>query len=665
MKTIRIIKAGKQIYADYDETTGNWTEMSSTPSSSVTETASTVTIAKKDYAAADTNVSVDTTYNQLVLTCDLEEIETLFDSPTDEENIYSPYKHAQKYATEYASFGEGSSAMNGFRDMVLNGKTSYDAGYVTDHYAHLCKSSVWKFSGDQYMRNDQNGQLDFLKLPLESQNFAFLCEFAHSEPKNTGQDNSPADKPDFQRYLVISVNGNYNDDENNHRPSDSQLQAAPVIAEYTGTMSGGFLSPTDYDTTHYLVLSGKIYLQSTEQRNVRNFITGTELGWQTIREEAEHGWWSGGMIPHIWHQTSRLDDDKNGDGAYYAVKYYDGYNVDTTPYERNSNVASLRPYNTSWKVRDENMKYGWSSNGDETDRLSKLPIIQCTLKIGDKYACELYNSDGSSYYVWRTLENCPYDTYNGVKERRNHIYIGPDPKIDDFFTGTEYDIANNVLPEYNIDGKGICIPISKSDGLSGQVSFTIDGVCNLTYEKICRRHPTFFRSTKWWSELKYVLAHIQNIFIKDFELEIHSDNGNFNATYEEKDLVYQTEELTTYVEKKDDIDFSLSTALTSAQCAEKGITNKPCLNHPYIGNNPLTGIVNTFTNFSGLPEEQYITDYWPLVNQPKQIFNSTVRTPGSWKTKYNVTGMTGMNYIQLGEEYDVWQNKKTITLRQI
>lgn len=264
MKKIRIIKEGKVIMAMYDETTGNWTETSGSPSSAIPMAASTVTISKKDYASNDTNVSIDTTYNQLVLTCELEEIDRLIESPTDEDKFISPYKHAQLYATEYASFGEGSSAINGFRDMVLNGTTGYDGAVITHHYAHLLKSSVWKFNGDQYMRNDNNGQLEFLKLPLTNQNFCFLAEFGHNEPQS-GQDNSVMERPDFQQYLVVSVNGNLDDSESGHRPSDTDLQNAPILAEYTGHISGGFLSPSDEDTTNYIVLSGKMYLQSAYQ----------------------------------------------------------------------------------------------------------------------------------------------------------------------------------------------------------------------------------------------------------------------------------------------------------------------------------------------------------------------------------------------------------------
>ena len=83
-----------------------------------------------------------------------------------------------------------------------------------------------------------------------------------------------------------------------------------------------------------------------------------------------------------------------------------------------------------------------------------------------------------------------------------------------------------------------------------------------------------FRSTKWYHNLKYVLAHIQTIFIKDFNIKIYTDQAGINNIPEDRDLVYMTDELSNekYINKKDDIEFKINTALTTEECEQKLVT---------------------------------------------------------------------------------------------
>ena len=639
----------------YNEGTGSW-QVTDERQQQISHTAYTINIGKKDYASNDTNVTIDETYNQLVLTCDLDEIETLVDSPTDEEGAYSPFVNKQKYAVEYVSWGEGSSARNGFKDMVLTGKTSYDGANIITHYAQIYLSNVWKFNGDQYIKTDHTGQLEILKKAKQQTCTAFLAEFGKTEP-SSAQDNSIPKAPDMQRYLVISINGNGQDEEASARPTASQIEANIPLAEYVGNINGGFFSPADNDTTNYFIISGKMICTSWEQKNTGN------MSFNQLQSYINQG--GSWFTDILTYNTVHLDDDKNGDGAFYAVQFFDANKDTDKPYARTSNEESLFPYNSEWKSLTD-LNYGYSAAGDETDRINKFPILQCTVKIGEKYACEMIDSEGNSYYEWHTLDDCPYETYQGSRIPRNHIFIGANIAIDEQIIGKEYEFANNVRPEWNIDESGIAIPIKKSDGLSGQVSITIDGPVNSNYEQVCRRHPTFFRSTKWWTETKKVLAHINQIMLKDFKVEIYSDNALINNIAGDKDLIYQTEELTDYVEKKDDIDFKLSTQLTTEECAEKGIKNTVLKNNPYIGEESLREIRNTITGFSGKPEEQYLNDYWPLYNQPRQIVETTVhmRDDAAWNSVYKLSTFNS-DWYPMSYEYDVKMRRATMTLREM
>lgn len=114
----------------------------------MTQTQPTRQFTKSDIAGDDTNVSLEEVYNQLILTCNLEELEDVVSSPTDDDDLYSPFTNKQLYATEYVSWGEGEDAYNGFREMVKKGTTQYNGASVTNWYVQVYKSKAWEFNGD-------------------------------------------------------------------------------------------------------------------------------------------------------------------------------------------------------------------------------------------------------------------------------------------------------------------------------------------------------------------------------------------------------------------------------------------------------------------------------------------------------------------------------------
>lgn len=667
MKQILIQLASGVFEANYDPTTGDYTITGRAPSGQEGHvTGRTYTVKKSDRAGADTNVSIDEVYNQLILTCDLEELDTLVESPTDDDTIYSPFTNKQLFCTEYASFGEGSSAFNGWKDMILRGTTQYDAAEICNHYVQLFKSKVWQFNTDSLIPTNNTGQLTFLTDARSHPCRCFLAQFGHDEPSDP-KDNTMQKAPSMSTYLVITANGNRKDDSN-AQPSESVLKQNQPIATYVGNLAGGLFSPTDNETTNYIVISGKIIATSANQRNSPNRLApDTDQPFQQYHQDAQND--SGGIMSQFfmkyWHSTVHLDDDKNGDGAYYVVKYYDANSPKDTPTTRWSGSNGIIPYNDSWKSLTE-LPYSYSADGDETDKIKKMPLLACTLKIGEKYACETVDANGDSHYEWKTLDQCGYKKYNGESAPANHIFIGANIAIDDPIIGKEYPIANSVDPTWNIDAEGIAIPIKKSDNLTGKVSFTIDGLVNSTYDQITRIHPSFWRHTRWEHETKCVLAHINQVMIKDFDVEIYSDNAQINNIQEDKDLVYYTEQNLDYIEKKDDLEFALTTALTTEECVQKNIKNSVFQNNPYVGEEPLREIYNVNTGFSGKPEEQYLTDYWPEYSSPKQILETTIYDSDDleWTAKMHLPEFV-FDYRIRGDEYDVQKRHHTLTLRQV
>ena len=79
-------------------------------------------------------------------------------------------------------------------------------------------------------------------------------------------------------------------------------------------------------------------------------------------------------ISVFWHDTIHLDDDKNGDGAYYACRFYDAVSDTDQTYGRTSNENSLFPWNSEWKSMTK-LKYTYSAYGEEIDKISKFPLL--------------------------------------------------------------------------------------------------------------------------------------------------------------------------------------------------------------------------------------------------------------------------------------------------
>lgn len=104
-----------------------------------------VTIALANVADCDTTISIGDVYNQLLLTAKVEDIESVIESPLDDDLLVSPYINKQKYLTEYSSDGEGKTAYNAFYAMTHNQKTTYGGGAITDWYVQVMRNKQWTF----------------------------------------------------------------------------------------------------------------------------------------------------------------------------------------------------------------------------------------------------------------------------------------------------------------------------------------------------------------------------------------------------------------------------------------------------------------------------------------------------------------------------------------
>lgn len=559
----------------------------------------------------DTKISVGEVYNKIMLTAKVESMESVIESPLDNDLLKSPYSNKQKYMTEYSSDGEGSRALNAFDAMTHGQETSYSGGCVTDWYVQMMNNSQWLFpkSGganlmEEYCSEGRNQHI----LPnwLAKNQGAAIIALGKVEKKTDGKDNSPTSKVEMTNYLVVSVNGNCDDKEATTYPNTNSLKAGIPRAVYNGSMTGGVFSPTDEGTTNYIVLSGKLVLNpvmalTDTYKAIYNYDGGK---WGNLFTGI--GKWSGVTVP------SR----NNGDGRYYTQQWWKAALPNETVTWDMETAHGFVPFTDTGPQLYE---FKYSAIGDGSDHISKVGVLACMLIIGDKCVVEKGTEGQVTDFEWRkykTLEECS----NEDEYYQQCFTIGFDPKIGDKIVGTKFDLQNNVNYELGIDAEGIAIPIKKADKVSGRVKFMILGPVNALWDVVTRRHKTWFRHTKWNSTTIPLLAHVSSIMVEQFEVKIYSDNGLVNNTGD-NDLVYMSDTKESFVNVKDDIEMKINSALTAAECQALDVTDSVKMSTPL---NTLTGegllaVYDYSRGMSAKPEQLYVDYYYKEWHAPRVI----------------------------------------------
>lgn len=578
---------------------------------SVTTARQTTDIVTGLVTDTDTTISVGEVYNKIMLTAKVESMESVIESPLDNDLLKSPFSNKQKYMTEYSSDGEGSKAINAFDAMTHGQETSYSGGCVTDWYVQMMNNSQWLFpkSGganlmEEYCSEGRNQHI----LPnwLVKNQGAAIIALGKVEKKTDGKDNSPTSKVEMTNYLVVSVNGNCDDKEATTYPNTNSLKAGIPRAVYNGSMTGGVFSPTDEGTTNYIVLSGKLVLNpvmalTDTYKAIYNYDGGK---WGNLFTGI--GKWSGVTVP------SR----NNGDGRYYTQQWWKAATPNETVVWDMETAHGFVPFTDTGPQLYE---FKYSAIGDGSDHISKVGVLACMLIIGDKCVVEKGTEGQVTDFEWRkykTLEECS----NEDEYYQQCFTIGFDPKIGDKIVGTKFDLQNNVNYELGIDAEGIAIPIKKADKVSGRVKFMILGPVNALWDVVTRRHKTWFRHTKWNSTTIPLLAHVSSIMVEQFEVKIYSDNGLVNNTGD-NDLVYMSDTKESFVNVKDDIEMKINSALTAAECQALDVTDSVKMSTPL---NTLTGegllaVYDYSRGMSAKPEQLYVDYYYKEWHAPRVV----------------------------------------------
>lgn len=624
-----------------------------------------VTIALANVADCDTTISIGDVYNQLLLTAKVEDIESVIESPLDDDLLVSPYINKQKYLTEYSSDGEGKTAYNAFYAMTHNQKTTYGAGAITDWYVQVMRNKQWTFpmKGNtdidivDYFGSEGTNQH---ALPdwLGQAPGAAIMALGSVKMNTANDDNSPTSKVNMTNYLAVSVNGNgVDNDENNTYPSVADIQKNIPYAVYTGNKAGGVFSPSDEKTTNYIVLSGKVILNPI----MRQTNTYTKL-----HNKEWHGGLPIGLKEneiYVWHQT--VPSRNNGDGRYYTRQYWQAETPDKEVSWHEGADSGFYPYTGEGP---EEYEFKYSAVGDSTDTISKVAVLACMLVIGDKCVVETGTDGQTTDFVWQKYKErseCQSDD----EYYQQCFTIGFDPKIGDKLVGTEFSIQNNIDYKMGIDAEGIAIPITKGDKISGQVRFMILGPVNATWDVITRRHPTFFRHTKWSSSSVPLLAHVSSILIKSFEVKVYSDNGLISNGNDDNDIIYMSDTKETFVNKKDDLEFKINSALTATECAQLGVSNTVKLSTP-LNISTGDGVLEVYDrngNVKAKPEQIYVDSYYTEYHKPRIVMEQKLRDIDNVVSLFNHYRheALGKEFFVQGIGRNLIEGRADLTLKEI
>lgn len=623
-----------------------------------------VTISLANVADCDTTISIGDVYNQLLLTAKVEDIESVIESPLDDDLLVSPYINKQKYLTEYSSDGEGKTAYNAFYAMTHNQKTTYGAGAITDWYVQVMRNKQWTFpmKGNtdidivDYFGSEGTNQH---ALPdwLGQAPGAAIMALGSVKMNTANDDNSPTSKVNMTNYLVVSVNGNgVDNDENKTYPSVADIQKNIPYAVYTGNKSGGVFSLPDEETTNYIVLSGKVILNPI-MRRTNTYTNLHNKEWTMWPQNIEKG-----MI-YVWHQT--VPSRNNGDGRYYTRQYWQAETPDKEVSWHEGADSGFYPYTGEGP---EEYEFKYSAIGDSTDTISKVAVLACMLVIGDKCVVETGTEGQTTDFVWQKYKErseCQSDD----EYYQQCFTIGFDPKIGDKLVGTEFSIQNNIDYKMGIDVEGIAIPITKGDKISGQVRFMILGPVNVTWDVITRRHPTFFRHTKWSSSSVPLLAHVSSILIKSFEVKVYSDNGLISNGNDDNDIIYMSDTKETFVNKKDDLEFKINSALTATECAQLGVSNTVKLSTP-LNISTGDGVLEVYDrngNVKAKPEQIYVNSYYTEYHKPRIVMEQKLRDIDNVVSLFNHYRHEALNkeFFVQGIGRNLIEGRADLTLKEI
>ena len=661
----------------------------------------TLILSERNVEDDGTQIDVCEAYNKLSLKISPKSVDELVSSPLDD--LDSAYPHRMRYCTEYRA-----TVLDDFKAFLRKGadpETLLSLGkiinaYWQDWYILVKKNANWMIgrSGtdmvNSYKTDDKCQENIVNQLALYPG--AALVSIGRVQYNCKTDDNSPTSTLDMSDYLVIST---YEEDTGN----TTYDPLVTPLAVYTGSNGGAVFSPPDNKTVNYIVITGTFRLEKEEPQSiiVKDF-SDAPIGME--REAVSAGMeeatnFDGMEVTHSDIHFRRVES-QGRDNCYLAYRWYK--NSASENVFGSMSVEDLNPqktivhpkgwpdevkgfYSNGLRMPSEfdvpDFKFEYSGIKDGKDHLSKVPVLECMLVIGDKVLVEDMDKNGNinalKWQKYKSMDTCKSEHPDDSSAAEDEFYsqtfsIGFDPKIGDHLLNEDHDVQTNFTWELGIDTeKGMAIPIRFSDHLHGKVDFKILGVVNsFYYNKITKRHRTWFRKEKWTDNAIPLMANVRNIFIKDFSIKLYSDNSmSGNEGDNNGDIVYMSDTDEAFFNKKDDLEFKVHSAFTTEECASQGLSpviSLTTVSETSSGDGCLN-ITDNVTGETGKAEAEYISEYYDEMHVPRIAMTQQMQDIGDFVSPwrhYRSLAM-GKNFYVQSIQRNFMEGSAELTMKEI
>lgn len=697
-----------------------------------------INITANMYGSDDTQITIDDVYNQIQVKDDIEKLETVIESPFNEDGL-TALNTKQQYMTEYGTTGsDGKSfahyawllrtddASNISQDSQIN-SSWYDPElcWTRKWYMQVYKNKNWSF----YKNNVDNYSVIPTDLDGKYYNCWMLTKRLFDEPfssgivgfgsgsKITNKNSANIENIEIKdKYICIAINGNgYDGVEGAYPvpsgtvifPNDNDIENCGLKIDYNYPTDATY-SPADPNVTNYLVFSGDILMTVPKQvmgiRGFRPHIYNDEFVYfsayqdyynrETLDANENRGLYVDYNVfyrsknnfitakSYIQYRPNQIvsgydyrgclspvdgTDDK---GAYYNQLFYknrDGAELDN----RDAGNIYVSPP-IVYDGLDKRFNYSIDKKSVfDTDVIQYVDVLACQLRIGNKYCCEDHDSTGRKTFTWKTTDELEQERLYEVNPGgdimyKAYIYLAINIDDGQYLIGESHPIYNNIDATMNVDKlTGMAIPMKNTDNLSGDLHFSIIGPVNNTWDGGIYRHKTWFRHSSITESQRNILPHVGQIWIKKFDVKLASDNGK-EVINDENDIIYCSDEQRKFINKKDDIDFKFTTALTAAEASAMHV--EYAINRSDVSDSDgiqILDINNTVTGETDKPEKHYVDAYYTEYCDPKIKVDTTLHNSNKINifNKYAINYLNRTFYIQK-TEYDVIKDKKKITFKE-
>lgn len=561
-------------------------------------------------ADAEATLNIEEAFNKISVTAQREPIEDILPDPLDEDMLTSEYSRPALYSRMFVVNGNKWNYDDFYRFATIGippSGTTDDTYDLIESYIKPMTHPQWLFKeGAIYTPLPSQGPLDGMMGNANACGntiSAGIFRIGTVKPLPTKKNNEIPSKIDYDDAIVIGVGG-----ERNGWPTPFDLSANTGVAKYTGSSMGMALTPADPDTTNYILISGKLMLMPYLIHIYRS-----ALDLYTPQP-------GNGVTGEVWidyYKWKNAIDSKgfyDGSGKQYHLlcQWFNCEKATDTPVLQMEQERGLLTANEGigkfLKVDDivEN----------ETDRISKVGVLRCMLRVGDKVLTEFPSIDatgsgiiwnGNSALLWTTYKERK-DCVDDAEYLRQTFSLGFNPELGKYIVGEEHDITNTVHYGMNIDEEGLAIPIPHGVHLRGKIQFEILGPIDLHF---CKSGA--FNAS---SEAQRVMPYVNYITLTGFKMGLYSNNGRVDFG-DDDDIIYTSDTDERYINESDDITMRINTALTTAERAELGISDSPSLSVPFDATTQAPALSVLDDDEEGKPEQFYVDRHWRETHKPR------------------------------------------------